>query len=137
MNFKILGIDHLGIVAKQNQVAHRFFSQILKAKDLGQETVTDQKVVTQFFNFSEQPETNYELLEPLSEDSPIVPFLSKKGGGVHHIALKVDHIEQALLYLKGLGVKLIDNEPRLGAHGKLVAFIHPHSTGGILIELTQ
>jgi methylmalonyl-CoA/ethylmalonyl-CoA epimerase len=81
--------------------------------------------------------TQLELLEPMAIDSPISKFLEKRGSGIHHIAVAVDDIGSALSDLKAKGTRLIDEEPRIGAHGCLVAFIHPSSTGGVLLELVQ
>jgi methylmalonyl-CoA/ethylmalonyl-CoA epimerase len=82
-------------------------------------------------------ETQIELLEPLSPDSPIAKFLDKRGPGIHHIAIRVDDIEQALAQFKAQGARLIDESPRMGAGGCLVAFIHPSSGNGVLLELVQ
>ena len=82
-------------------------------------------------------ETRIELLEPTSEDSPISKFLEKRGGGIHHIAVEVEDIEASLEKLKSEGVRLIDEKPRIGAEGCLVAFVHPSSANGVLLELTQ
>jgi methylmalonyl-CoA epimerase len=82
-------------------------------------------------------ESRIELLEPTSEDSPISKFLEKRGGGIHHIALEVDDIEASLAQLKAKGMRLIDESPRVGAEGCLVAFVHPASANGVLIELVQ
>ena len=78
-----------------------------------------------------------ELIEPVSEDSPVARFLAKRGPGLHHLAYRVPDIEAALARLSAAGMRLIDERPRPGAHGRLVAFIHPASTGGVLIELVQ
>src|SRR5688572_27931808 len=82
-------------------------------------------------------ESRFELLEPMSADSPISKFLEKRGGGIHHVAVSVEDIRATLADLKSKGAKLIDEEPRVGAAGCLVAFIHPSSTGGVLLELVQ
>ena len=82
-------------------------------------------------------ESRIELLEPTSEDSPISKFLEKRGGGIHHIAVEVDDIETSLNQLKDRGATLIDESPRIGAEGCLVAFVHPSASGGVLLELVQ
>ena len=82
-------------------------------------------------------ESRFELLEPMSEDSPISRFLARKGGGIHHVAVSVEDIRKSLAELRAKGAQLIDEEPRVGAGGCLVAFIHPSSTGGVLLELVQ
>ncbi|MFS8636884.1 MAG: methylmalonyl-CoA epimerase [Gemmatimonadota bacterium] len=78
-----------------------------------------------------------ELIEPVSPDSPVARFLEKRGPGLHHLAYRVPDIEAALARLSAAGMRLIDERPRPGAHGRLVAFVHPASTGGVLIELVQ
>jgi len=82
-------------------------------------------------------EMKIELLEPTSDDSPIAKFLEKRGGGIHHIAVEVENIEESLAKLKSEGARLIDEQPRIGAEGCLIAFAHPSSTGGVLLELIQ
>ena len=82
-------------------------------------------------------ESRIELLEPISEDSPISKFLEKRGGGIHHIAVEVADIEASLAQLKAKGMRLIDESPRVGAEGCLVAFVHPASANGVLLELVQ
>jgi methylmalonyl-CoA epimerase len=82
-------------------------------------------------------ECRVELLEPTSEDSPISKFLAKRGPGIHHIAVRVEDIRRSLADLKQKGARLIDEQPRTGAGGCLVAFIHPSSTGGVLLELVE
>jgi methylmalonyl-CoA/ethylmalonyl-CoA epimerase len=135
--FKILGINHLGIVPKDFALAGKFLSETLGLRDLGQENVTDQKVLTHIFASGNSEGERLELLAPTDSTSPIAAFLEKKGSGIHHVALNVDNLEVALDYLKETGVKLIDEKPRPGAHRTQIAFIHPHSTGGILVELVQ
>jgi len=82
-------------------------------------------------------DSEVELLEPTAEDSPVAKFIAKKGEGMHHMALRVDDLEAALAELKAKGVRLIDEKPRRGAGGALIAFIHPAATGGVLLELCQ
>jgi methylmalonyl-CoA/ethylmalonyl-CoA epimerase len=82
-------------------------------------------------------ETRIELLEPTADDSPIAKFLEKRGGGIHHIAVEVEDIEAALAQLKSQGARLIDEKPRVGADNCLIAFVHPASSGGVLLELVQ
>lgn len=82
-------------------------------------------------------ESRVELLEPTSDDSPISKFLEKRGGGIHHIAVEVDDIQASLAKLKSEGMRLIDETPRIGAEGCLVAFVHPAASGGVLLELVQ
>ena len=96
--------------------------------------VEDQKVRVAMLPVGE---SRIELLEPTSEDSPISKFLEKRGGGIHHIAVEVEDIRAALAKLKASGMRLIDEIPRIGAENCLVAFVHPASTGGVLLELVQ
>lgn len=131
---KVLRINHLGIAPKNAEVAKNFFGTLLNLDNQGSETVDDQKVHVTFF---QAEKSRLEILEPTQEDSPVAKFLSERGGGIQHIALEVDDIDAWLDALKKQGVQLIDSEPRKGAHNTRIAFIHPRSTGGILVELTQ
>lgn len=140
--FRILGVDHIGLAPSLPKETTAFLTQALGLGFLGEEEVLDQKVFVSFCaSVSQEAEaslhTRLEVLAPSQADSPISAFLAKKGGGIHHIALKVDDIHKALSYLTEKGFKLIDSSPRVGAHGSLIAFIHPKSTGGILIELVS
>jgi methylmalonyl-CoA/ethylmalonyl-CoA epimerase len=127
-------IDHLGIATKGIDEALKFWSDALGLENIHTEVVEDQKVRVAMLPIGE---SRIELLEPTSEDSPISKFLEKRGGGIHHIAVEVENIESALNELKSKGVRLIDEAPRVGAEGCLVAFVHPSSTGGVLLELVQ
>ncbi len=127
-------IAHLGIATKEINEALRFWQDALGLEHVHTEVVEDQKVRVAMLPIGE---TNIELLEPTSEDSPISKFLEKRGGGIHHIAVEVEDIEKSLAKLKSEGMKLIDETPRIGAEGCLVAFIHPKSTEGVLLELVQ
>ncbi|MFP3998519.1 MAG: methylmalonyl-CoA epimerase [Desulfosalsimonas sp.] len=131
---KILHIDHIGVAVESNQESKSFWSDILGLRFDGEETVEEQKVKTAFFPIDK---SEVELLESTAEDGPISKFIEKKGQGVHHIALRVDDLEAALLELKQKGVKLIDQTPRIGAGGARIAFIHPKATGGVLVELCE
>jgi len=131
---KILKIDHLGIAVRDLNSAGNIWSELLGISCSGSETVADQKVTTGFFPVGE---SEVELLESTAPDGPIAQFIEKKGEGLHHIALRVDNIEQALQELKQKGVRLIDEKPRIGAGGARIAFIHPKHTGGVLIELCE
>ena len=126
-------INHIGIAVKSIERAKSVF-ELLGVKVEGEEVVEDQKVRVAFIPVGE---SRIELLEPTSEDSPVAKFLEKRGEGIHHIAFQVDNISEALDKLKKEGIKLIDEKPRKGAHGTLIAFIHPKSTNGVLIELCQ
>lgn len=127
-------IDHLGIATGGIQEALKFWEDALGLESVHVEEVEDQKVRVAMLPLGE---SRIELLEPLSEDSPISNFLEKRGGGIHHIAVQVEDISASLDKLKRAGMKLIDEEPRVGAEGCLVAFVHPKSANGVLLELVQ
>jgi methylmalonyl-CoA epimerase len=127
-------INHLGIATKGIDEALKFWEDALGLENVHTETVEDQKVRVAMLPLGE---SRIELLEPTSEDSPISKFLEKRGGGIHHIAVEVEDIEAALAKLKSEGARLIDETPRIGAEGCLVAFVHPSSANGVLLELVQ
>lgn len=127
-------INHLGIATKGIDEALKFWEDALGLENVHTETVEDQKVRVAMLPLGE---SRIELLEPTSEDSPITKFLEKRGGGIHHIAVEVEDIRAALLKLKQQGARLIDENPRIGAEGCLVAFVHPSSANGVLLELVQ
>ena len=127
-------INHIGIATKDIDEALKFWRDALGLENVHTEIVEDQKVRVAMLPLGE---SRIELLEPTSEDSPISKFLEKRGGGIHHIAVEVDDIEAALARLKSQGMRLIDESPRIGAEGCLVAFVHPSSTNGVLLELVQ
>ena len=127
-------INHLGIATKSIEEALKFWADSLGLESVHTETVEDQKVRVAMLPLGE---SRMELLEPTSDDSPITKFLEKRGAGIHHIAVEVDDIEASLRQIKDAGVRLIDEAPRVGAEGCLVAFVHPSSTGGVLLELVQ
>jgi methylmalonyl-CoA/ethylmalonyl-CoA epimerase len=126
-------IDHLGIVTDSIERSSRIY-QSLGLQPGRLEEVGDQKVKVLFFQVGE---SRIELLEPTHPDSPISRFLRKRGEGLHHIALKVDNLELTLQELKQQGFRLVDEQPREGAEGKRIAFLHPQSTGGVLLELCE
>ena len=134
MNFKILGIEHVAIAVSSLKEPSKVFGDILGIDNTSTEEVIDQKVVTDIFDTGRG---KVELLEATSDDSPISNFLEKRGNGVHHIAFLVDDLEIALKNLAESGIDLIDRSPRIGAEGMLIAFLHPKSTGGVLVELCQ
>ncbi len=127
-------IDHIGIAVNSIQESLPFWESALGVKCTGTETVEDQKVTTAFLPIKE---SEIELLEATSPESPIAKFIEKKGEGIHHLAIRVDDLEKALAELKEKGVRLIDEQPRKGAGGAMIAFLHPKATGGILLELSQ
>ena len=134
MNFKILGIEHVAIAVSSLKEPSKVFGNILGIDNTSTEEVIDQKVVTDIFDTGRG---KVELLEATYDDSPISNFLEKRGNGVHHIAFLVDDLEIALKDLAESGIDLIDRSPRIGAEGMLIAFLHPKSTGGVLVELCQ
>ncbi len=127
-------INHLGIATKGIDEALKFWGNALGLENVHTEIVEDQKVRVAMLPIGE---SRIELLEPMSEDSPISKFLEKRGGGIHHIAVEVDDIAATLAKLKSKGIQLIDETPRIGAEGCLVAFVHPAGSGGVLLELVQ
>ena len=131
---KILKIDHIGIAVKSIDATKQLYGELLGLSHAGSETVAEQKVTTAFFPVGD---TEVELLESTSPDGPIAKYLEKKGEGIQHIALRVENIEESLAELKAKGVQLIDEKPRLGAGGAKIAFLHPKSTFGVLIELCE
>ena len=131
---KITGIDHIGIAVKSIDGSRSFWSDILNISVQGIETVEEQKVTTAFLPLSC---SEIELLEASAHGSTIQKFIEKRGQGIHHIALKVENLEEAIEELKTKGVRLINDTPRRGAGNKKIAFIHPESTGGVLLELTE
>ncbi len=127
-------INHLGIATKGIDEALKFWEDALGLENVHTEVVEDQKVRVAMLPIGE---SRIELLEPTAEDSPIAKFLEKRGGGIHHIAVEVEDIEAALAKLKREGMRLIDETARIGAEGCLVAFVHPASANGVLLELVQ
>ena len=130
----IMKIDHIGIATRGIQEAITFYRDVLGLEVTETEEVPDQKVRVAMLPVGE---SRIELLEATAADSPIARFLEKRGPGIHHIAVRVDDIHVALADLKQNGARLIDEQPRPGAGGCLVAFVHPSSTGGVLLELVQ
>jgi methylmalonyl-CoA/ethylmalonyl-CoA epimerase len=133
---KILKIDHLGIAVNKIDEAKRLYHDILGLPCAGEETVAEQKVTTAFFPVGD---SEVELLESTAPDGPIAKFIEKNQGrgGIQHIAFRVDNLEAALAELKAKGVELIDQKPRHGAGGAKIAFLHPKSTFGVLVELSE
>lgn len=127
-------IDHIGIAVKSIDDALEFYKDTLGLDLEGTEVVEDQKVKTAFLPVGD---SEFELLESTSPDGPIAKFIDKKREGIQHIALKVDDIEEALEKMKEKNVKLIDEKPRYGAGGAKIAFLHPKSTNGVLLELSE
>jgi len=126
--------DHVGIAVADLSEALAFYRDALGLEIEAPEEVASQHVRAYFIPAGE---AQLELLEATSDDSPIARYVAKRGPGLHHITLRVDDIRAALAQLKAKGVRLIDADPREGAHGSLVAFIHPSSAHGVLVELKQ
>jgi methylmalonyl-CoA/ethylmalonyl-CoA epimerase len=125
-------IEHIGIAVGNLEESIAFYEKVFGLKCYNIEEVTDQKVRTAFFMVGQ---TKIELLEPIDQESPIARFIEKRGEGIHHIAFAVSDVTEHLKHAGKEGVKLIDAEPRKGAEGLNIAFLHPRSTGGVLIEL--
>jgi len=131
---KVLKVDHIGIAVKSIDACKKLYSEVLGLSHAGSETVAEQKVTTAFFPVGD---TEVELLESTAPDGPIGKYIEKKGEGVQHIAFRVENIEEALAELKAMGIQLIDEKPRKGAGGAKIAFLHPKSTFGVLVELSE
>lgn len=131
---EILKIDHLGIAVNSIDDGKNFWSEVLGLKFESTETVETQKVTTAFFPVGE---SEVELLESTSKDGPIAKYIEKRGQGFQHVAFRVANLEESLKELKEKGIQLIDQEPRVGAGGAKIAFLHPKATGGVLVELCE
>jgi len=130
----ILGIDHISFAVKNLEEAKQKFLSILPVEEILEETVAEQKVkVVSLKVFG----INLELVQPLNEESTVQKFLAKRGEGVHHLAFKVNNLKSLLKEIEAVGISLIDKEPKIGAHNKKIAFLHPKSTNGVLIELCE
>lgn len=127
-------IEHIGIAVKSLDEAIPFYEKVFGLECYAVEEVTDQKVKTAFFKVGE---TKIELLESTDAEGPIGKFLEKKGEGVHHLAFAVDGLDDKLKAAEESGVRLIDKQPRKGAEGLNIAFLHPKSTFGVLTELCE
>ena len=126
-------IDHLGIAVKSLAQAKTFY-QNLGMKVMPEETVAQEKVRLAMVPLGD---SRIELLEPLSDDSPIAKFLAKRGEGLHHVSLRVDNLASTVENLKKSGVRLINEQIQVGAGGHLYVFVHPSSAGGVLLELCE
>src|SRR5262245_16747681 len=127
-------IDHIGIAVKSLQDAVKVYEDMIGLKVSGFDQVDDQGVRVAMLPVGD---SRIELLEPIAPDSPLVKFMTKRGEGIHHIAVRVENIEEALARFKAAGARLIDSTPRVGAHNTRIAFIHPASTHGVLLELVE
>lgn len=127
-------IEHIGIAVKNLDDSIRYYEDVLGLKCYAIEEVADQKVKTAFFMVGQ---TKLELLQATSEESPVAKFIEKKGEGVHHLAFAVKELQSVLNEVEAKGVQLIDKQPRKGAEGLDIAFLHPKSTRGVLTELCE
>lgn len=127
-------LSHIGIAVKNLDTASALYKKLFNIEHVEMETVEEQKVRIAFFHIGD---ASVELTEATSPDSPIAKFIEKRGEGVHHLSFEVDDIHAELARLKTEGFQLIDEQPRRGAGGYWIAFLHPKSTNGVLIELSQ
>jgi len=127
-------IEHIGIAVRNLDTAISFYEKVFGLKCYNIEEVAEQKVRTAFFMVGE---TKIELLESTDPEGPIGKFIEKKGEGIHHIAFAVEKIEKQLAHAEKMGVELIDSIPRKGAEGLNIAFLHPKSSSGVLIEICE
>ena len=127
-------IEHIGIAVKSIENANQIYTSLLGASPYKMEEVKSEGVKTSFFKTGD---SKIELLEATNPDSPIAKFIEKRGEGVHHIAFAVDDIESEIARLKREGFIVLNETPKKGADNKLVAFLHPRSTAGVLVELCQ
>ena len=134
-------IDHIGIACNDLEVSSKFWRLIGLNESENDEIVEEQGVKTRFFDTSTVTEIDapprFELLEPTGSDTPIGKFLDKRGEGVQQVCIRVDDIEKMIRHLISNGIKMINETPVKGTHDCLIAFVHPKSTGGVLIELAQ
>ena len=131
---KILGIEHIGIAVNSIDKDAPFWKHILNLPHRGTEAVENQGVMTDIYDTGCG---KVELLEAMGEDSPIGKFLENRGAGIHHVCFEVDNITTAIKELKEFNIQVLSNEPTIGAEGYKVVFIHPKSTGGVLVELAE
>lgn len=130
----LTNVEHIGIAVKDMAASNALFSKLLNVAPYKSESVESEGVLTSFFKVNE---TKIELLEASNPDSAIAKFLEKKGEGIHHIAFEVDDILAEMKRLESEGFILLNAEPKLGADNKLVCFLHPKSSNGVLVELCQ
>jgi len=131
---KILGIEHLGIAVEDLAQDSPFWKHVLNMDHVSTEVVADQGVTTDIYDTGKG---KVELLEAANPDSPIVKFLEKRGPGIHHVCFEVDNVTIAIKELKENEISIIGDDYSIGAEGYKVAFIHPRSTGGVLVELAE
>ena len=131
---KILGIEHIGIAVNSIDKDAPFWKHILKISHSGTEVVEDQGVTTDIYDIGKG---KIELLESMGGDTPIGKFLENRGPGIHHVCFEVEDVTKAIKELKELNIQILSDEPTIGAEGYKVVFIHPKSTGGVLVELAE
>lgn len=127
-------IDHIGIAVHSIDDSAGLYRDVLGLKFEGTEVVEEQQVRVAFFRAGE---AMIELLEPVDDEGPVARFLERHGEGIHHLALRCDDLEQQRQQVSEAGIRLIDDQPRRGAHGKWISFLHPRDTGRVLLELTE
>ena len=140
MNRNNVSIDHIGIATNSLDDSEVFWKMLGFVQDIGDEIVEEQGVKGRYLSSPENTSddaTRIELLEPTGKETPIGRFLEKRGPGVQQICIRVDDLNSTLNYLIEAGIELIDKIPKKGANGALIAFVHPKSTGGVLVELSQ
>ncbi|CCH51370.1 methylmalonyl-CoA epimerase [Fibrisoma limi BUZ 3] len=130
----LTNVEHIGIAVRDLAASNELFTKLLNVGPYKSEAVESEGVTTSFFKVSQ---TKIELLEATNPDSPIAKFLDKKGEGIHHIAFEVDDIRAEMERLKGEGFTVLNEIPKRGADNKLVCFLHPKGTNGVLVELCQ
>lgn len=127
-------IEHIGIAVKDIEKSNLLFKTLLGTNPYKSEEVLEEGVIVSFFKTGE---SKIELLQALNENSPIARFIGKKGEGIHHLAFEVEDIIESMAQMEILGFELLSKEPKLGADNKLICFLHPKTTNGVLIELCQ
>jgi methylmalonyl-CoA/ethylmalonyl-CoA epimerase len=127
-------LEHIGIAVKDLEAGNELYEKLLGTAPYKKEAVASEGVVTSFFQTGD---SKIELLEATSADSPIAKFIEKRGEGIHHIAFEVAGIRAEMKRLAAAGFRLLSDEPKLGADGMLVCFVHPKSANGVLVELCQ
>ena len=131
---KIIGIEHIGIAVKDLDVSAPFWKDVLKISHKGKETVAQEGVITDIYDTGRG---KVELLKSMSSNSVIEKFLKNSGEGIHHVCFEVKNINKAILELKDLNINVLSEHPTAGVEGNKVVFIHPKSTGGVLVELAE
>ena len=130
----LVAIDHVGVAVEDIDATLGLFRDVLQMPLVHRETVTEQGVDAALLDVGDG---HIELLQPLGADTAVGRFLARRGPGLHHVAYRVDNVEETLKALAGAGIALIDSEPRNGIRGSRVAFLHPKSTGGVLTEIVE